>query len=156
MRSEQNPDLLQRIRYGSQGWQRLLAGLELGDPHGDLAAAWLAVQLFRKVYSAGNKGAATRALHRFYRHCDERRIPELDTLARTVRSWQHEILAYHATGHSNGPTEAVNLLIEKIRRIGHGFRNFDNYRLRLLLRCGVTWHHQPANRIRARQPRLIA
>jgi transposase len=143
-------------RLDQRGWERLIAGLEIGDPDGDVAAAWLAVQLFRKVYAAANKQAASRALNRFYRHCDERRIPELDTLARTVRTWNYEILAYHSTGQSNGPTEAVNLLIEKIRRIGHGFRNFDNYRLRLLLRCGVTWHHQPTNRIRDLKPRLIA
>ena len=31
----------------------------------------------------------------------------------------------------------MNLLIKKIKRTGHGFRNFDNYRLRLLLHCGV-------------------
>jgi transposase len=143
-------------RLDPRGWERLLAGLEAGDPDGDVAAAWLAVQKFRKVYSAGNKGAATRALKRFYQHCQDRQVPELDTLMRTVRSWEYEILAYHSTGQSNGPTEAVNLLIEKIRRIGHGFRNFDNYRLRLLLRCGVIWQHQQANRIRALKPRLIA
>ena len=143
-------------RLDQRGWERLIAGLELGDPDGEMAAAWLAVQLFRKVYAAGNKAAATAALNRFYQHCRDCDVPELDTLAITVRSWEYEILAYHSTGQSNGPTEAVNLLIEKVRRIGHGFRNFDNYRLRLLLRCGVTWHHQPANRIRARQPRLIA
>jgi len=34
---------------------------------------------------------------------------------------------------SNGGTEAINLLIEKTRRLAHGFRNFDNYRLRILL-----------------------
>jgi transposase len=144
-------------RLDQRGWERLIAGLELGDPDGDVAAAWLAVPLFRKVYAAGNKGAATAALNRFYQHCRHRAVPELDTLARTVRSWQYEILAYHSTGQSsNGPTEAVNLLIEKVRRIGHGFRNFDNYRFRLLLRCGVIWHHQPANRIRGHQPRLVA
>jgi transposase len=143
-------------RLDQRGWERLVAGLELGDPEGDVAAAWLAVQLFRKVYAAANKQAASRALNKFYRHCDERRIPELDTLARTVRTWHYEILAYHSTGQSNGPTEAVNLLIEKIRRIGHGFRNFDNYRLRLLLRCGVIWHHQRTGRIRDLKPRLTA
>ncbi len=35
----------------------------------------------------------------------------------------------------------MNLLIKKIKRSGHGFRNFDNYRLRLLLHCGVDWNH---------------
>ncbi len=48
-----------------------------------------------------------------------------------------ELLAYWTptgrTGVSNGPTEATNALIKKVKRGGHGFRNFDNYRLRLLL-----------------------
>ena len=47
---------------------------------------------------------------------------------KTVDRWRDEILAYHTTGDaSNGPTEAVNLIIEKIRRIGHGYRNLNNY-----------------------------
>lgn len=83
-------------------------------------------------------------------------MPELTRLARTVRAWEAPVLAYRTTGLSNGPTEAVNLLIEKVRRIGHGFRNFDNYRLRLLLRCGVRWQTRPAARMRGRQPRLVA
>lgn len=39
---------------------------------------------------------------------------------------------------SNGGTEAVNLLTEKIRRLTHGFRNFENYRLRILLVADVS------------------
>ena len=34
----------------------------------------------------------------------------------------------------------MNLLVEKVKRVGAGFRRFDNYRLRLLLlHCGVEW-----------------
>jgi len=70
--------------------------------------------------------------------------------ASTVRRWEHEILAYFSPGGaSNGPTEAVNL-IKKIKRVGHGFTNFDNYRLRLLLHCGVDWQDQPAASLRKR------
>jgi len=50
----------------------------------------------------------------------------------------------------------MNLLIKKIKRVGHGFRNFENYRLRLLLHCGVQWHTPTVVRIRGRQPRLVA
>jgi hypothetical protein len=32
----------------------------------------------------------------------------------------------------------MNLLIEKVKRVGHGFRNFTDYRLRLLWHCGVS------------------
>ncbi len=59
-------------------------------------------------------------------------------------------------GVSNGPTEAVNLLIKRIKRVGFTFRNFDNYRLRRLLRCGVDWQTPVATPIRGRLPRLVA
>ena len=34
---------------------------------------------------------------------------------------------------SNGPTESINNLIKRIKRIGFGFRRFANYRIRVLL-----------------------
>ncbi len=37
---------------------------------------------------------------------------------------------------SNGPTEALNNLIKRIKRIGFWFRNFHNYRIRALLYAG--------------------
>ena len=44
------------------------------------------------------------------------------------------MLAYFDTdGVSNGGTEATNLIIEKVRRLTHGFRHFSHYRLRILL-----------------------
>jgi hypothetical protein len=55
-------------------------------------------------------------------------------LGRTLRSWRAQILAYFDThGVSNGGTEAINLIIEKVRRLAHGFKDFDHYRLRILL-----------------------
>ncbi len=70
------------------------------------------------MYGARTPAAARRRLNDFYAHCGRRPVPELTRLAKTVRAWESEILAYHATAHlSNGPTEAVNLLIEKIRRV---------------------------------------
>lgn len=145
-------------RLDQAGWDRLIAGLETGDPTGEIAAAWLAKELLRKVYKATSTHRAHLALIDFYFHCaGHDHIPELVTLATTIDAWEAQILAYHHTGGaSNGPAEAVNLIIEKTRRIGHGFRNFDNYRLRLLLTCGTTWHTAPVARIRGHQPRLSA
>ena len=39
---------------------------------------------------------------------------------------------------------------------GFGFRNFENYRLRLLLRCGAPWQHRAVAPIRPRHPRVSA
>ena len=89
--------------------------------------------------------------------CIDSGVPELRRLARTITTWRTEFLAYFITGRiSNGPTEAINLLIKKILRVGHGFRNFQNYRLRLLLHCGITWQNHTPTPLRGRLPRLAA
>lgn len=62
--------------------------------------------------------------------------PELRGTARTLRRWRRQILAWHTTGVSNGPTEGLNALIKKIKRIAAGFRNFAHYWLRVLLHTG--------------------
>jgi hypothetical protein len=75
----------------------------------------------------------------------------------TLSGEDPEILAWHRTaGCSNGPTEAINLLIKQVKRVGHGFRNFANYRLRLLLHCGVRWQTHRTARLRSRVPGLVA
>jgi transposase len=140
-----------------RGWVRLRAGLAAGDPTGEVAAAWQGKELLRAIYASDGRPAARAALERFYRWADGVQLAELSRLARTVRAWEAEILAWHATGGcSNGPTEAVNLLIKKVKRVGHGFRNFTNYRLRLLLHCGVRWQTHRTARLRGRSPRLEA
>jgi len=61
-------------------------------------------------------------------------IPEVARLGRTLRAWRVQVLAYFDTGGvSNGGTEAIGRIIEKTYRLGHGYRNFPNYRLRMLL-----------------------
>jgi transposase len=74
-----------------------------------------------------------------------------------VRAWEAELLAFHAIdGCSNAPTEAVNPLVKKVKRAGHGFRNFANYRLRLLLHCGIRWQTHRTARLRHRSPCPVA
>ena len=54
--------------------------------------------------------------------------------ARPSTSGAPSSLGYFDTdGANNGGTEAINGLIELHRRIARGFRNRDNYRLRMLL-----------------------
>jgi transposase len=119
-----------------------------------VAAAWQGKELLRTVYAASNPADARAALDRFYRWSDGVRVAELSRLARTVRAWEAEILAFHTTGGcSNGPTETMNLLIKKVKRVGHGFRN---YRLRLLLYCGVTWQTSQTARLQGHSPRFVA
>lgn len=138
--------------------ERIQAGLAAGDPDDEVWYAGVVKEQLRAVYRAGNQTAAKAALDDFYDVAETADIPEATRLAGTIRRWQSEVLAYYRNdGLSNARTEATNGLIKKIKRIGHGFRNLANYRLRLLLACGgITWQDQPAARIRGRSPRFAA
>jgi transposase len=144
-------------RLTDRAWTRLLIGLELGDIDQQIGATWIAAQELCRLFECTSRYAAEQHFYRWLVHCADSGVPELHRLARTLDSWREELLAYFDTGGvSNGPTEAVNGLIKKIKRIGHGYRNFNNYRLRLLLHCGVDWHTPQPARIRGRLPRLAA
>lgn len=64
-------------------------------------------------------------------------IPEIARVGHTVRRWRDVFPAYFTTSRSNnGGTEALNVIIELHRRLARGYRNRDNYRLRMLLAAG--------------------
>ena len=58
---------------------------------------------------------------------------EPQRLGRMLKAWFDKIADFHQARVSNGPTEALNNLIKRIKRIGFGLRNFENYRIRALL-----------------------
>jgi transposase len=145
-------------------WARLENALVRGDRSGQLTEAWMVAQQLQLLYRRSDDLAEAR--HRLWRildRCVRSEVPELLRLARTLDAWRPELLeAFSSTGKrrvSNGPTGAVNALIKKVKKVGHGFRNFDNYRLRLLLAAGVDWRTvqwqaSPATPIRGRSTTL--
>jgi transposase len=112
---------------------KITACLERGDPDGEVNVAWQCYQQLRSIYHAGadqGRKICQKVLHSFP-SCP---IPEVARLGRTLKAWRQQVLAYFDTkGVSNGGTEAINLIIEKVRRLAHGFRDFEHYRLRILL-----------------------
>ena len=50
--------------------------------------------------------------------------------------WQDQIAAWHRAHVSNGPTEAANNLIKRVKRVAFGFTRWRNYRIRVLLYAG--------------------
>jgi hypothetical protein len=124
-RGRREDPLFKTRRLMTRGWERLsdrqrdklLRSLDAGDPDGECGAGILGKELFREMYAARNLHAARWRLVAFYQHAAEADVPELTRLAKTVSTWEEEILNYHVTGISNGPTEAQNLIAEKLRRI---------------------------------------
>lgn len=62
-------------------------------------------------------------------------LPEIKTLRRTLMRWRNEILNYFKHRLTNARTEGYNNVAKVIKRRSYGFKNFENYRLRLLNAC---------------------
>jgi transposase len=62
-------------------------------------------------------------------------LPEIKTLRNTFMRWRKEILNYFKFKLTNARTEGYNNVAKVIKRRSYGFRNFQNYRLRLLNAC---------------------
>lgn len=60
----------------------------------------------------------------------------LRALAKTLNSWMEPIIAMWRFSKTNGITEGFHNKMEMISRRAYGFRNFENYRLRVLTHCG--------------------
>ncbi len=143
-------------RLTERAWERLEAGLVAGDPDDEVLDAWLAKEHVRDIYLTDDATEAEALLAKVIAFCKESHVAEVATLGTTLSRWSKEILAHHATGASNGPTEALNLLVKKVKRVGHGHRSFAHYRLRLLLHCGISWPPPAAPSLRPHPRRLAA
>ena len=62
--------------------------------------------------------------------------PEVRRLGRTIARWSEQICAWHRSHVTNGPTEAVNNLAKRIKRVAFGLTNFRHHRVRCLLYAG--------------------
>lgn len=123
-------------RLDEKGNEKLLNLLEAGDPKGEVRMAWHAKETLRGLYDQPAEAAAGYLAELIEALLDRDMPSELQQLGRTLRTWADQIVAWHRAQVSNGPTEAINSLIKRIKRVGFGFRRFRNYRLRVLLYAG--------------------
>lgn len=61
------------------------------------------------------------------------KISEFDSCLKTLRAWHKYISNSFKYSLSNGPTEGKNNKIKVIKRISFGFKNFKNFRNRILM-----------------------
>lgn len=118
------------------------------DTDDEVAAAWVAVDLLRRVYQAPDRDTAHRRLIAFYEWVVDVDVAEVTRLATTIDTWQDEVLAFFDTRASNAPTESANVKIKSIRRAARGFRNCANYAARVRLHAGQPRRVPTTTRIR--------
>ncbi|PCJ49946.1 MAG: ISL3 family transposase [Gammaproteobacteria bacterium] len=83
-----------------------------------------------------NRNRARKKLPQFIRLIEQLKASPLHTLAKTLTSWLEPIVAMWRFSKTNGITEGFHNKMEMMSRRAYGFRNFENYRMRVLAHCG--------------------
>ena len=78
---------------------------------------------------------APRLLH-ITRQLADSGFRSLATLAKTLTTWSAEIACMWRFTKNNGITEGFHRKMKLIQRRAYGFKNFKNYRLRVIAQCG--------------------
>jgi transposase len=91
---------------------------------------------FRAFYERKNRRTAISALDTWIAKVQQTGPKALLTCVETVRRWEQEILTYVDERITNGFVEGTHTKIKLIKRRAFGFRNFENFRYRILHECG--------------------
>ena len=116
-------------------WARFESAIGADEAHLQVWLAWVCAQQLRAAYRHPDPAEGRKTAEKVLAAFPTCPVPEIARLGRTLKQWRSAFLAYFETSRSsNGGTEArFNGLIELHRRVARGFRNRENYRLRMLL-----------------------
>jgi len=93
----------------------------------------LSALLLKKTLNAKK---VKRYLPKLFALLEQFALSPAKSLASTLRSWIEPIVRMWRFSKSNAITEGFHTKMEMISRRAFGFRNFQNYRLRVLAQCG--------------------
>ncbi len=79
---------------------------------------------------------ARRMIPQLLEMIEQLKASPMHALANTLKSWLEPIVCMWRFTKTNGITEGFHNKMEVMTRRAYGFRNFENYRLRVLTHCG--------------------
>ncbi len=88
------------------------------------------------VMKSLNRKRAQKMLPQFLSLIEQFGQSPARALAQTLRLWLEPIVRMWRFTKSNGITEGFHTKMEMLSRRAYGFRNFENYRMRVLAQCG--------------------
>ena len=103
--------------------------------HPTIKEIYLAKETLNKAYRCENAGHARRILTKLTDALALTKVPELKSLRKTIMNWMDEILNYFENKLTNARTEGFNNVAKQVQKRAYGYKNFNNYRLKLLYAC---------------------
>ena len=101
-----------------------------------VARAWAAKELFSKFWEYQEEGWARRFFKDWFGWVSRSRLQPVVEVARMLKHHLENLLTYLKHHITNAVTEGLNSKIQSLKSAARGFRNFGNYRIRILFFCG--------------------
>jgi transposase len=108
----------------------------LKDLHLKVARAWAAKELFSKFWEYQQEGWARRFFKDWFGWVSRSRLKPVVDVAQMLKRHLDNLLTYLKHHITNAVTEGLNSKIQSLKSAARGFRNFCNYRIRILFFCG--------------------
>jgi transposase len=108
----------------------------LKDLHLKVARAWAAKELFSKFWNYQEVGWARRFFKDWFGWVSRSRLKPVVEVAQMLKRHLDNLLTYLKHHITNAVTEGLNSKIQSLKSAARGFRNFRNYRIRILFFCG--------------------
>ena len=98
--------------------------------------AWAIKETFQEFWNAWNEGFAEGVFKRWYSWAIRYQLKPIVKVAKMLKRHLDGLMSYFRHRISNAVSEGLNSKIQSIKSSARGFRNFENYRNRLLFTCG--------------------
>lgn len=102
------------------------------EQYPELKEVYMAKEALHRLYRCRGYKRARSSLINLMDWLAGSQVEELKRLRRTLMNWKTEILNYFKKRITNAKTEGFNNVCKSIIKRAYGFRNFENYRLRVL------------------------
>ena len=98
--------------------------------------AWALKETFQEFWNARNEAFAEGVFRDWYSWAVRCRLKPIVKVAKMLKRHLDGLMSYFRHRISNAVSEGLNSKIQAIKASARGFRNFENYRNRILFSCG--------------------
>lgn len=102
----------------------------------EVSKAWYLKELFKHFWARRDKNYARSYFDYWLSEVNRLGVKEMRQVARMLKKHLENILTYFESYITNAVSEGINSKIQSLKTAARGFRNFQNYRTRILFFCG--------------------
>jgi len=121
-------------RLDEKGQKRVKELLAL---HPDLKEAYRLKNALHQWFHSSNSSNVKEHLYEWFEMVENSPITAFDSVIKTFKNWQNEILNAFVYPYNNGYIEGVNNTTKVIKRMSYGIKSFERLRKKILFRQAI-------------------